>query len=383
MESWFLMGQGRSDGAEQLGGRSLTDLRDHNQAAVLDCLVTATQPVTIRRLQELTGLTRPTVSAAMNSLLEQGDALEQESMHAGGRGGRRSRMFTLNATKRVQAGAAIRLQGVELGLADWHGEMLASTSRPLRGGSPGALLDEALDDLLQELGLDSVDTMVIGALGSVGPDGRLRHNESLPEISDPDHFTALHDGRVGNVMIENDAVLAALAEQHVRGLADTESMVSLLIDASVGAGIILDGRAIRGSAGYAGEMSYLPGAGWATAHLDLVDAAARHDVSAEALFELAGSPHAPVWAEQAVDAFADAIVPGVAALLAALDPGLLVIGGHARPAHVRIARRLRASLRDDLPHLPYIEASRAGAHAVVQGAVELALAQLEASTRQV
>ncbi len=56
MESWFLMGQGRSDGAEQLGGRSLTDLRDHNQAAVLDCLVTATQPVTIRRLQELTGL---------------------------------------------------------------------------------------------------------------------------------------------------------------------------------------------------------------------------------------------------------------------------------------------------------------------------------------
>lgn len=74
MESWFLMGQGRSDGAEQLGGRSLTDLRDHNQAAVLDCLVTATQPVTIRRLQELTGLTRPTVSAAMNSLLEQGDA---------------------------------------------------------------------------------------------------------------------------------------------------------------------------------------------------------------------------------------------------------------------------------------------------------------------
>ena len=86
MESWFLMGQGRSDGAEQLGGRSLTDLRDHNQAAVLDCLVTATQPVTIRRLQELTGLTRPTVSAAMNSLLEQGDALEQESMHAGGQG---------------------------------------------------------------------------------------------------------------------------------------------------------------------------------------------------------------------------------------------------------------------------------------------------------
>ena len=314
MESWFLMGQGRSDGAEQLGGRSLTDLRDHNQAAVLDCLVTATQPVTIRRLQELTGLTRPTVSAAMNSLLEQGDALERESMHAGGRGGRRSRMFTLNATKRVQAGAAIRLQDVELGLADWHGEMLISTSRPLRGGSPGALLDEALDDLLQELGLDSVDTMVIGALGSVGPDGRLRHNESLPEISDPDHFTALHDGRVGNVMFENDAVLAALAEQHVRGLADTESMVSLLIDASVGAGIILDGRAIRGSAGYAGEMSYLPGAGWATAHLDLVDAAARHDVSAEALFELAGSPHAPVWAEQAVDAFADAIVPGVAAL---------------------------------------------------------------------
>ena len=156
MESWFLMGQGRSDGAEQLGGRSLTDLRDHNQAAVLDCLVTATQPVTIRRLQELTGLTRPTVSAAMNSLLEQGDALEQESMHAGGRGGRRSRMFTLNATKRVQAGAAIRLQDVELGLADWHGEMLISTSRPLRGGSPGALLDEALDDLLQELGLSLI-----------------------------------------------------------------------------------------------------------------------------------------------------------------------------------------------------------------------------------
>ena len=108
MESWFLMGQGRSDGAEQLGGRSLTDLRDHNQAAVLDCLVTATQPVTIRRLQELTGLTRPPVSADINSLIYHGAARGPAAMHAGGRGGRRSRMFTLNATKRVQAGAASR-----------------------------------------------------------------------------------------------------------------------------------------------------------------------------------------------------------------------------------------------------------------------------------
>ncbi|AOH44834.1 ROK family protein [Propionibacterium sp. NM47_B9-13] len=356
-----------------VSGRNLADLREHNRQTVLRCLIESTAPLTIRELARLTGITRPTVASALSDLVETGDALEGQADHASGRGGRRPHVFTLNATKRMQAGVAVRLQGVELAIADWQGTILASDSRPLRGRPPAEILDNLLDDLLVATGITSVDTMVIGAIGSVGRDGVLRRNETLPDISAPGYFERLHDARVGRIVIENDAVLAAVAEQRVRNLPTDRSMVCLLIDASVGVGIVLDGHPVRGAAGYAGEMSYLPGSGWNDAHVALMEQAQAHGCTAQRLFKLAGESDPPAWSRLVLRNFIDDVTFGLTALMAALNPDLLVIGGYACAAHEPIRQRLTDNFTGVLPHLPVIEPASAGTSAVVHGAISLAL----------
>jgi predicted NBD/HSP70 family sugar kinase len=59
------------------------------------------------------------------------------------------------------------------------------------------------------------------------------------------------------VQVDNDASLAVLAEHLYGPLAGTENMVQLTGDTGVGAGIIADGRPLRGHLGYVGEIGHL------------------------------------------------------------------------------------------------------------------------------
>ncbi|MFD0525735.1 ROK family protein [Paractinoplanes durhamensis] len=60
------------------------------------------------------------------------------------------------------------------------------------------------------------------------------------------------------LLVENDANLAVLAEQRFGGHAGTADLVYLAGGAGIGAGIISDGRLLRGSRGFAGEFGHLP-----------------------------------------------------------------------------------------------------------------------------
>ena len=59
------------------------------------------------------------------------------------------------------------------------------------------------------------------------------------------------------VMVDNDANLGALAEAAFGAGRDAGDLIYLKVSAGIGAGLILNGRLYRGSAGLAGELGHV------------------------------------------------------------------------------------------------------------------------------
>ncbi|MDG4858745.1 ROK family transcriptional regulator, partial [Streptomyces sp. T-3] len=61
------------------------------------------------------------------------------------------------------------------------------------------------------------------------------------------------------LVVENDAKLAALAEHvAVQGADEVHDMVCITGERGIGAGIVTDGRLLRGATGFAGEVGHMP-----------------------------------------------------------------------------------------------------------------------------
>jgi predicted NBD/HSP70 family sugar kinase len=75
----------------------------------------------------------------------------------------------------------------------------------------------------------------------------------------------------------------------------------------------------------------------------------------------------------AVETFTDDLATGAAALLLAVDPALVVVGGGLSRADDLIIGRLRERLTELCPHSPEIAAGALGDEAVAIGAVRIAL----------
>jgi predicted NBD/HSP70 family sugar kinase len=64
-------------------------------------------------------------------------------------------------------------------------------------------------------------------------------------------------GLTGNIQVDNDANLAALAEFRGGSAAGVSNLVYLTGSTGIGGGIISEGRLLRGTAGYAGEVGHM------------------------------------------------------------------------------------------------------------------------------
>lgn len=101
----------------------------------------------------------------------------------------------------------------------------------------------------------------IGIPGSVdSATGRVAHAVNLG-LAGLDLGPRLSDRLGVDVRIENDVNAAALGAHHLLGLADgrrAHSMAYLNLGTGLAAGIVLDGRLLRGGRGVAGEIGHIP-----------------------------------------------------------------------------------------------------------------------------
>ncbi|UUU43026.1 ROK family transcriptional regulator [Streptomyces sp. NBC_00162] len=332
-------------------------------------------PLTATQLKARTGLSRPSVADLVERLAEAG-LIEVVGESGEQRRGPNAKLYGIVARRAHLAALDVRTDSVTAVVTDLLGHPLAEAALPV--GAPEDAV-EALLRTAREAGAGELHTVVIGAPGLVGPaTGELRDTEGLPAWH-RDLVAALQRSLPAVVVVENETNLAALAEQRLGAARDLDSFVLLWLGAGVGAAVVLDGRLRRGASGGAGEIGFLPvpgtgglpsatdcGGGFhALAGREAVTALAReHGFAGPAEEAVAGAA-----GEAFLDALAERLALGAAAVTAVLDPGCVVLAGElGRAGGPALASRVARRLTTLTPVPTEVRATTLGGPAVLAGA---------------
>ncbi|WP_149181534.1 ROK family transcriptional regulator [Streptomyces sp. TRM49041] len=369
----------------RLTGGDPSLLRRINSAVVLHAL-RGGEARTLTDLTRLTGLSRPTVEGVTEGLIEAGLVVEagpeEGEVRRQGRPARRYRF-------RAEAG---HLLGIEIGphrvaalLSGLDGRIIGAGAREV---SETASADERLErvraavaDVLRRTGVarGALRAVGVGTPGIVEADGTVRLGTALPGWTGLALGDRLRRSFRCPVLVENDANAAAVAE-HWKGAAiDSDDIVFVLAGLSPGAGSLIGGRLHRGFGGAAGEIGalHLLGRGETPETLLSTTDEPLHPLDEQAVAEVfARARQGDERARAAVDRFTERLVHDVAALVLALDPELVVVGGWAAGLD-GILPPLREELARFCLRPPRVELSLLGEAAVATGALRLALDHVE------
>ncbi|MGR6969013.1 ROK family transcriptional regulator [Streptomyces cynarae] len=360
-------------------------LRRINSAVVLHAL-RATDCATLTEITRVTGLSRPTVEGVVEGLIEAGLVVEAAAEEgAARRQGRPARRFRFRAEAGHLLGLDVGAHRVTALLADLDGRELGSLSKEVDESAPA---DERLErlrstvaELLRRSGVSrgSLRAVGVGTPGIVEADGTVRLGTALPEWTGLKLGERLSRSFKCPVLVENDANAAAVAEHWKGAATESDDVVFVLAGLSPGAGSLIGGRLHRGYGGAAGEIGAL--------HL------LGREATPETLLSTTDEPLQPLDEQQvadvfalaregdrraraAVDRFLQRLVHDVAALVLALDPELVVIGGWAVGLD-GVLDPLRHELARYCLRPPRVALSRLGEAAVATGALRLALDHVE------
>ncbi|MEU8781270.1 ROK family transcriptional regulator [Streptomyces sp. NPDC048637] len=369
----------------RLTGGDPSLLRRINSAVVLHALRAADSP-TLTDLVQVTGLSRPTVEGVVEGLIETGLVVEAAPEEGETRRqGRPARRFRF----RTEAG---HLLGIEIGphrvaalLSDLGGQVLDTAQRPVAETAPA---DERLErvrtvvaDLLRRTGVPRGSLRAVGVAGPgiVEADGTVRLSTALPGWTGLPLGERLRRSFRCPVLVENDANAAAVAEHWQGAATGSDDIVFVLAGLSPGAGSLIGGRLHRGFGGAAGEIGALHLLGREATPEKLLSTTGEplHPLDeAQVAAVFAAARDGDTQAREAVDRFIRRLVHDVAALVLALDPELVVIGGWAAGL-AGVLEPLRGELARYCLRPPQVALSQLGEAAVATGALRLALDHVE------
>src|SRR5438067_9179286 len=367
--------------------RAIPPLLKHlNERTVLET-IRARAPISRAEISRLAGISKPTVSLALQSLLDAG--LVRETSGEPGRPSYGAVFFEpvpdaafvlgLDLGARFLRGAICDLgsgirarQDVEIRGADANGALNATAS-----------LQEALIDA-SGIPSDLIDGAVIGVPGVVEANtGTVRLATNIPGLEGRAFGDELRDRLELSVTLENDINLAALGEGWLGVARGVDDFAFLSIGTGMGMGLVLEGKLHRGHNGAAGEVDWaLPGIGredidpsaeslpaliariaadgaWEASFAALVDA--------RAVFSAARSGNR--LARAVVDEIARRIASHIAPIAAVAGVALVVLGGGIGANGDLLLDRVRGLLAEWMPYPPRVETSSLGEAAVLTGAL--------------
>ncbi|HJQ48955.1 MAG TPA: ROK family transcriptional regulator [Gaiellaceae bacterium] len=356
-------------------------LRALNERTVLDA-VRASGPVSRAEVARQTGISRPTVSLVLRSLLE--DGLVRETDHDPERPHYGATYYEADPEAAVVLGVDFGARAVRTAVCDLNGEVRAREEIRSRGSVAERIhvLASSCRSLLRKSKLppDLLENAVIAVPAVVSPaDGKVS-SADLQGLGSGDLREQLEQALRVPVRLENDVNLAAIAEQRngvAQGVAD---FAFLLVGSGLGAAVVLDWKLYRGHNGAAGELDAVR-----SGRADDVDpcAAAISKLAAEAAGGKETALEPPYEAREIFaavregDAAAGAVVDETARrialhvlpLAATLDLPLVVLGGSVG-ANAELLDPVRHYLEEWLPFpAPRVEVSALGEAAVIEGAL--------------
>jgi predicted NBD/HSP70 family sugar kinase len=356
-------------------------LRALNERTVLNA-VRADGPMSRAEVARRTGISRPTVSLVLRSLLD--DGLVRETEHDPGGPHYGAVYYEADPEAAVVLGVDFGSRAVRTALCDLAGGVRAREEIRSRGSVEERIdaLASSVRSLLRTSKLpgDLLENAVVALPAVVSPtDGRVS-SADLPGLGASDLCEQLEQALRVPVTLENDVNLAAVAEQR-RGIArDVADFAFLLVGAGLGAAVVLDWKLHRGHNGNAGELDAVRSGRsddvdpcGASVSQFAADLAAGKETKLEPPFDVqelfaaagAGDAVGVAVVEEAARRIALHVLP----LAATLDLPLVVLGGSvgANPALLEPVRRW---LAEWLPFpAPRVEVSALGEAAVIEGAL--------------
>ena len=209
-----------------------------------------------------TGLTRSTMIEALEALRELDLVSELPNAREAGdyRKGRPARRFALRDDAAVLVGVDAGNSHVAVTVTDLRSQTLLHRRTTLAVDGDDAhgrrhLISALIDEALAAAGRDRDDviSLCIGVPAPVDAAGRSpQHRNGFWARMNPDLVDELSWAPL--VRVDNDASLAAIAEGATGGAVGCDDYVTLLAGERLGAGIVVDGRLLRGAHGGVGEM---------------------------------------------------------------------------------------------------------------------------------
>ena len=364
-------------------------LKHLNERTVLEA-IRAGAPISRAEISRRAGISKPTVSLALQSLVDAG--LVREALE-GPTGPRYGAVFFEPVPE-----AALAL-GLDLGgrflrgaICDLRGDVRARLDVEVDGTDARRVLTQIVelrDALVDATAIPDarLNGAVVGVPGVVDPERRaISLATSVAGLEGATFATELEECLGLGVWLENDVNLAALGEQWQGVARGVDDFLFLSIGTGMGAGLVLRGELHRGHNGAAGEVDF------SFVGLDHDVDPCAGAVAAFATRLAAGRPGGTVLAEpydardifaaaRAGDTVAAEVVQEVARRIAlhavpvaaVTDVSLVVLGGGLGSNGDLLLAPVRSLLDRWIPYPPNVAVSSLGEAAVLTGALALGL----------
>jgi predicted NBD/HSP70 family sugar kinase len=365
-------------------------LKSLNERTILET-IRAVAPISRAEISRRAGISKPTVSLALQSLVDAGLVREAATGPEGP---------SYGAVFFEPVPEAAYVLGLDLGtrflrgaVCDLAGDVRARQDVELRGAdADGALRAIAAlrKSLIATAALppERVDGVVLGVPGVI--DARLSTlhltTPNIPGLEGRAFGRDLGELLGSDVTLENDVNLAALGERWAGVARGVDDFAFLSVGTGMGMGLVLGGELHRGNHGAAGEVD------WALAGMsEDVDPSAEGVAALAARIapaDPAGTSLAPPYGAREIfaaarrgDQLGRTVVEEVARRIAAhitpiaavADPALIVLGGGLGTNGDLLLAPVRRLLTEWIPYPPRVEISSLGDAAVLMGALAVGL----------
>ena len=235
-------------------------VREINLSIILNCL-RETSPLSRAQLVGITGLNKTTVSSLVRQLIARQFVREIGFDSSGG--GRPAVLLELNPDAGCVIGIEIGVDFILVILTDFKAQVLWRHREDTdKTEGREAILAKALDVVRQTFVVgESTQNPVLGiGIGVPGlvdvSSGNLLFAPNLKWCDVPLREVFSREFDVP-VFVDNDANVAALGERYFGAAQRSKDFVYLSIGVGLGGGIVLDGQLYRGIGGYAGEIGHM------------------------------------------------------------------------------------------------------------------------------
>ena len=337
--------------------------RDYNKASVLD-VVLSRAPLTRNELIETTGLSKATVSRAVEELRADGFVVDGVVDEVSGRG-RRSTNLDLPGTTGHVVGISFGVQSTCVLVADLRGREVHHVLLPTPERQEVATAAEWLVGLMAEARVSAegpLRQVVVAVPGRVRDGAEIfGPGASTQVFAGSGLQRALADLVDAPVLLDSDAnasLLGILTEDATLGNAVLFSVSSILSFASCA-----DHDLVRGRTPAFGDIGVLS-SGFGDEPLDgllstsgLLRFARGRGLDLERIEDLWVQPHDERSRAEVLEAFTRALVTAVSAVVVTLDPESVFFVGRLQPLVHDVLPEVRRRLGASLPTVPEVEAA--------------------------